>query len=220
MVRIRKIRCANMSAESRLEAKFPHKIFGMLFLGIIFYMLYTMSIFDIYFRSPLVQGVRPVNVHDVMEEFAYGAEREKIGSGRRSLEAPAKRVVLIVGDGVRADKLFELDKNGLSRAPYLRHVITSRGSWGVSHTRVPTESRPGHVALLAGFYEDMSAVTKGWKVNPVDFDSVINRSSYAFLFGSSGIVSIFHNVTHTSDRVFFNTFSSEQEDFAAEGKLL
>jgi GPI ethanolamine phosphate transferase 1 len=219
MVDIREIPDANMSTRFRLEAKFPRRIFGMLFLGIIFYMLYTISIFDIYFRSPLVQDVQPVNVHDVMEEFVYGTEGKKIDpTGGSRLEAPAKRIVLIIGDGVRADKVFELDRNGLPRAPYLRHIIMSRGSWGVSHTRVPTESRPGHVALLAGFYEDVSAVTKGWKVNPVDFDSVINRSSNAFLFGGLGIVSVFHNVTSASDRVFFTVFSPEQEDFAAGGK--
>ena len=69
--------------------------------------------------------------------------------------------LLYVADGLRADKFYEMDANGRFRAPFLRSIIQTKGRWGVSHARPPTESRPGHVAIIAGFYEDPSAVTKG-----------------------------------------------------------
>ena len=55
---------------------------------------------------------------------------------------------------MRADLL--LGKNGFPMvpdspevvAPHLRSIIEARGAFGISHTRVPTESRPGHVALI------------------------------------------------------------------------
>lgn len=83
------------------------------------------------------------------------------------------RLVLFVADGLRAESFLQ---NGLELTPFLRDVILDKGIFGISRTHVPTESRPGHVALIAGFYEDPSAVLEGWQHNPVDFDSVFNRS--------------------------------------------
>ena len=99
------------------------------------------------------------------------------------------RVYARLADGLRADSVLSYNafpayhNSPEPIAPYLRSIVRERGAFGVSHTHVPTESRPGHVALIGAFfslynylpsssahhtlcrviggmYEDVSAVTK------------------------------------------------------------
>ncbi|GAA6022972.1 hypothetical protein JCM10207_007734 [Rhodosporidiobolus poonsookiae] len=195
----------------------------ILLLSLFFHVCYFPSIFDTYFRSPVVAV----------------SSRHKVDD-----PAPAQRVVLIVGDGLRADKLFQtypnppfpaseplpapfsedphalVDEDDLyttTPAPFLRGLIQNgQAQWGVSHTRVPTESRPGHVALIGGMYEDVSAVTRGWTTNPVPFDSVFNQSSHTYSFGSPDILPMFKLGASDPSRVSTWSYDEDAEDFTAD----
>ncbi|KAM6971119.1 GPI ethanolamine phosphate transferase 1 isoform 1-T1 [Tautogolabrus adspersus] len=162
-------------------------------VGLTVHVVFFISIFDIYFTSPLVHGMTPQAT---------------------PLVPPASRLVLLVADGLRADSFYTLLQNGSSRAPNLRKVIEERGTWGVSHTHVPTETRPGHVALIAGFYEDVSAVAKGWKENPVEFDSVFNESRHSWCWGSPDILPMFSKGA-SGDHMYTHTYPAGEEDFAS-----
>lgn len=119
-----------------------------------------------------------------------------------------------MSDGLRAESFFDVD---CDRTPFLRNVLLKRGMIGVSHTHVPTESRPGHVALIAGVYEDPSSIFKGWKENAVEFDSVFNRSSRTYAWGSPDILPMFSKGA-TEGRVIIDTYHSDEEVFSGSAQ--
>ena len=68
--------------------------------SLITHLIFFFAVFDIYFTSPIIYGVR---------QF------------KQDIQPPASRLVLFVADGLRADKFFELNDVNVSRAPFLRY---------------------------------------------------------------------------------------------------
>lgn len=165
----------------------------LLVMAVIFHVVYIMSIFDTYFISPIVNGMEP---HTVLYTAGH---------------APARRLVFIIGDGLRADKTFEaIDSPGPHpttrstshdgeegrevrqyAAPFLRSRVLEQGTFGVSHTGVPTESRVGNAALFGGVHEDVSAIRNGWEINPVDFDTIFKGCNRAWSWGDVTTIGTF-----------------------------
>ncbi|XP_076656590.1 GPI ethanolamine phosphate transferase 1-like isoform X3 [Halictus rubicundus] len=152
--------------------------------GFVMHSIILWGVLDVNFHSPIVQDLPSVEVLE---------------------NAPAKRLVLFVADGLRFRTFIEAPPN------FLKHVMVNKGVWGVSHTRMPTESRPGIVAICAGLYEDPSAIFKGWKENPVDFDSVFNRSRLSWAWGSPDVVPIF--TKGAKENIRGESYPPEWQDF-------
>uniref|UniRef100_A0A8R1UXS3 GPI ethanolamine phosphate transferase 1 n=1 Tax=Pristionchus pacificus TaxID=54126 RepID=A0A8R1UXS3_PRIPA len=156
-------------------------------LGVIVHLILLYSIFDIYYTSPIIESL---NAHRP-----------------NSNDPPARRLFLISADGLRYDTFQRKEL-----APFLHSLIDSGvASFGVSTSGVPTESRPGHVSIVAGFTEDVSAVTRGWKENPVTFDTIFNRSIESFQWGSEDITHLFSHIPHVKTK----SFPAEWEDFSS-----
>jgi len=155
----------------------------------ILHALFFFSIFEIFLTSPIITGLDslPPKNHRL-----------------------AKRAVIVSIDGMR-HRTFVLKKDdGELRAKHILNRACKTGVYAKSITQLPTESRPGHVAFLGGFGEDVSAVMAGWKKNPVSFDTVLNQSRAAWAFGSPDIVDIFSEPAHVTGI----TYSEDLEDFS------
>jgi len=66
--------------------------------GFFVHLILLFAIFDIYFRTPIVTGITPE---------------------KNPVSGPAKRVVLFIADGLRAESLYPGDQ---SNTPYLRYA--------------------------------------------------------------------------------------------------
>ncbi|XP_052799562.1 GPI ethanolamine phosphate transferase 1-like isoform X1 [Mya arenaria] len=135
------------------------KLWVIVAVGLLIHLVFFFSVFEVFFATPLVTDLTP---------------------HKSPLPPPAKRLVFIVADGLRADKILQIQPDGKSAAPFLRKIIQEKGGWGISHAAVPTATRPGHVALTAGFYEDPTSVAKDLQGKEVVFDTVFNESQYTW----------------------------------------
>lgn len=81
----------------------------LLALGLLTHLVLLASVFDIYFTSPLVHGMTP----------------------QRPLQPPpARRLVLVSADGLRADKFYSRAIDGRPLAPFLTLVLTAGSALG------------------------------------------------------------------------------------------
>ena len=171
--------------------------FLIIIIGIIFHLLFGYSMFDIFFKFPLNYGMIPHS------------------SNLTNEETPSKRVVLIILDGVRTDTIYEVISSG--KTSFLRDIVTKRGVYGISHTKVPTETKPGFTAICSGHFEDASLALKELYNKHVTLDSVFNQSKYSWAIGHdacmfTGVAKQMECIPENSTENF-NNLNPEKQDY-------
>lgn len=118
--------------------------------------------------------------------------------------ALARRTVIMVADGLRADVAFvgggqrrlltslPLSQSLPPNMPFvLEQVRSGQGKCLIAKAEAPTESRPNHQALLGGFPEEIRNALPAIKVLDRDFDHVLRRARYGFALGAPDVVGYF-----------------------------
>ncbi|KRX90065.1 GPI ethanolamine phosphate transferase 1 [Trichinella pseudospiralis] len=149
-------------------------------LGVFVHCILLYAALDIFYSSPVIHGMSP-----------QGA----------SSSPPARRLVFIVADGLRADTLFSKKLSGVL---------------GVIHN---AGCQLNHALAMLLYCQDVNAVTRGWRENPVEFDSVLNQSRYTWAWGSPDIVSIFVKGKYAS-HIFVDAYASEMQQFYQDSSQL
>ena len=134
---------------------------------------------DVFYKFPLNYG---------MPSHSANLAKEEILSNR---------VVLISFDGFRADTFYEAINMG--KNPFLENIIKNRGVYGVSHLKVPTESKPCFTAMSKGHFQDGSLALKHIFGKYVNSDSIYKQSNYAW--GTGFIIDMFTKDTKNMDNV-------------------
>lgn len=98
--------------------------------GFVLHLLFLVSIFYIYFRSPILTDLAAQNDLKNPPAKRYVCLILVTSFHRISFH----RLVIFVADGLRAESLYEVH---LNRTPFLAEIILNKGISGISHTRVP-----------------------------------------------------------------------------------
>ncbi|XP_017101995.2 GPI ethanolamine phosphate transferase 1 [Drosophila bipectinata] len=155
--------------------------------ALVVHLLLLGSILSIYFQSTVLSGLNRVpDLRDL------------------GLEPPADRLVVFVSDGLRAASVFE---DNCSNVPDLQSFFEDFVVVGISKASSPTVTRPGHIAMFAGFVEDPAAALTNFGWNPTNYDTVFNQSRNAFGWMDKVVADIFTQLPNGGKPLHFKTFT-------------